>query len=241
MIENLPKLIAHRGASMWAPENTLTALSQAHAMGATWVECDVMLTQDGAPIIFHDEKLNRTTNGKGLVSEHTLSEIELLNAGVWFGEGFNEEGVPTLRQWLELAAQLNMGVNLELKGNDQNAESLAKVVHEGLAKYWSDDCPTPLISSGSFACLRAMRAIDPHAQLGLISDLWRDDWRQVLQTLGCVSWHVEQHDLGAEQVAAITNAGYAALAFTVNEMEHAEKLLQWGATSVFSDNPQLLD
>src|SRR5476651_1884741 len=95
------KLIAHRGASAVAPENTLIALEKAHELGAAWIEADVRLTLDNEVIIFHDDTLNRCTNGRGLVRKTPYSVIAGLDAGSWFSPAYAGEKVSTLDQWLQ--------------------------------------------------------------------------------------------------------------------------------------------
>ncbi len=95
------KVVAHRGASKFAPENTITAFLKAAEMGADYAEMDVRQTKDGHFIIIHDASIRRTTNGKGLVAEMTLEEIKALDAGAWFGKEFAGENVPTLREVLQ--------------------------------------------------------------------------------------------------------------------------------------------
>jgi glycerophosphoryl diester phosphodiesterase len=83
------RIIAHRGASGYAPENTMAAFDRAVSMGVTEVETDVCLTKDAALILFHDNTLERTTNGSGLPEEHTLAELKQLDAGSWRDAGLS--------------------------------------------------------------------------------------------------------------------------------------------------------
>jgi glycerophosphoryl diester phosphodiesterase len=93
---------AHRGGGLYAPENTLASIEAAVARGATWVELDVRYTADGVPVVFHDETVDRTTNGTGLLEDFTLAELQALDAGSWFGAAFAATTVPTLEQALAL-------------------------------------------------------------------------------------------------------------------------------------------
>ena len=82
----LPKVIAHRGSSGIAPENTLASLHLAGQQGIKWVEIDVMLSADGIPVIFHDNDLSRTTDGEGLIHKTSLAQLQQLDAGSWKGD-----------------------------------------------------------------------------------------------------------------------------------------------------------
>jgi glycerophosphoryl diester phosphodiesterase len=88
MALKLPKIIGHRGAADYAPENTIEGIHTAADMGVEWVELDVKLTKDQVPVLFHDETLERTTNSAGNVRDFTLSELKELDAGSWFSDGF---------------------------------------------------------------------------------------------------------------------------------------------------------
>ncbi|MEM9069961.1 MAG: glycerophosphodiester phosphodiesterase [Myxococcota bacterium] len=115
-------LIAHRGGAQRWPENTLFAFQKAYDLGYRWIETDVHLSADGEVVIFHDETLERTTNGKGAVSQRTLAELKTLDAGCRFERGetrpYAERGlrIPTLEEALALAPDLRL--NLEMKGRD---------------------------------------------------------------------------------------------------------------------------
>ena len=97
-----PLVIAHRGASGSAPENTLVATQKALEMGADMVEIDLHMSKDGEVMVIHDATLKRTTNGTGLVKDHTLEELKKLDAGAWFHEDFAGEPLPTLAEFLTL-------------------------------------------------------------------------------------------------------------------------------------------
>lgn len=107
-------VIAHRGASAYAPENTLAAFRLADEMGADWFELDCMLTKDNAVIVSHDGDLDRCTNGQGPVAEKTLAELKALDAGSWKAPKFTGEPMPTLAEALELARD-HIGVYVEIK------------------------------------------------------------------------------------------------------------------------------
>ncbi len=99
-----PLVVAHRGASALAPENTLAAFRLALEGGAAAVECDVHLSADGAPVVIHDARVDRTTSGTGQVASLTLDELRRLDAGAWFGPAFAGERVPTLGEVVGVCA-----------------------------------------------------------------------------------------------------------------------------------------
>ena len=107
----MPAVVAHRGASAAAPENTLAAMRRAAEMGARWAECDVRLSADGVPVVIHDGTLDRTTDGRGALAAHTAAELARLDAGSWRDAAFAGEPVPTLAALLEEARRLGLGLN----------------------------------------------------------------------------------------------------------------------------------
>jgi len=240
---HLPSLIAHRGASQFAPENTLVALRQASAMGATWVEFDVCLTLDKVPVVIHDITLDRTTDGAGLVFDRTYAELQQLDAGSWFAADFAGTKIPSLDQWLSCAVDLGMGINLEIKGDVTAIDELVSQVLISLERHWPSRLPSPIISSASIVCLQSLRRQAPYSDLnlGLISDEWLPDWQKVLTELSCRSWHLNYKLLSDERVDAILTEGYRVLAYTVNSAKVAHKLFDMGVAAVFSDNPLLLE
>lgn len=110
----MTKVIAHRGASAVAPENTLAAFEAALDAGVDGIELDVQMTRDGHLVVIHDPVLERTTDGTGFVKDFTLEELKRLDAGAWFDERFRGQSIPTLTEVFELIRGRCM-LNLELK------------------------------------------------------------------------------------------------------------------------------
>lgn len=111
-----PLVVAHRGSSALAPENTLAAFRRAIEDGADAIELDVRLTRDEEVIVFHDSTLRRTTDGRGRVEEQTLSKLRELTAGRWYGRQFAVEQIPTLAEVFQLVRE-SVGINIELKSD----------------------------------------------------------------------------------------------------------------------------
>lgn len=115
--EEEPTVIAHRGASSVAPENTLAAFSRAIALGADYFELDVQASRDDSLMVIHDAALDRTTDGRGQVSETTYAELRTLDAGSWFDPRFAGEKIPTLREALALAkGKIKVAVEIKADG-----------------------------------------------------------------------------------------------------------------------------
>ncbi|MFJ1895611.1 glycerophosphodiester phosphodiesterase [Streptomyces sp. NPDC088115] len=118
-----PLVISHRGASAYAPENTLAAVDRAHALGFEWVENDIQFTKDGVLVVIHDTGLKRTTDAEEVfpdrapwaVKDFTAAEIARLDAGSWFGARYAGTRVPTLRQYLERVEHNHQSLLMEIK------------------------------------------------------------------------------------------------------------------------------
>lgn len=240
MILDLPQVIAHRGAPQLAPENTIPAFIKAQQHNATWVEFDVMLTKDNVPIIFHDENLLRITGLNQLVIETPYATIKNLDAGKWLHSDFSGTRIPTFEEFLQKAAELKLGINIELKPAGNREEILAEKVLALLKKMWPTALPSPLISCFSAEALIALKIHGCTYPIAYNTYSWHDDCRKIAAALGCYSIHMHQKEITQERVAENTRHNLKTLVYTVNEKSTALKLLDLGITAVFSDIPNLL-
>jgi glycerophosphoryl diester phosphodiesterase len=231
----LPRVIGHRGAAAAAPENTLASLRKARNLGATWVEFDVKLTRDGVPVLMHDERLERTTSGRGQVAHTSLEELEKLDAGGWFGPAFRGERVPTFEAALALCAELGLGINVEIKPCPGREVETARVAVEVLRRDWPAAMPAPLISSFERVCLAVARDLAPELPRGYLAGGLPLRWREKLATYGCRTLHLSARRIGARQRAAVLAAGVPLLLYTVNQPSRARRLLEAGVAAIFTD------
>jgi glycerophosphoryl diester phosphodiesterase len=236
----LPPVIGHRGAAAHGPENTLAGLRKAKALGCRWVEFDVRLTADGQPVLLHDNRLERTTDGRGRVSALSLAAVRRHDAGRWFHSSFAGERVPTLEEAVMLLAELGLGANVELKAARGKEAATGGVVAELVARTWPADPTRLLISSFQQGALAAARDRAPHIARGILFRRVPKNWRKVAAGLGCVTIHADQQRLRPAVISEIRRAGYPLLAYTVNDPERAKILFDFGVKSVFSDVPDRL-
>ena len=232
---NSPKIIAHRGASGDAPENTLAAMRRAKALGANWVEFDVQLTADGQAVVFHDDELDRTTDGSGPLVEKTLAEIKQLDAGGWFGAEFTGERVPTVRELLQCLLEQGLAMNVEIKATFDKARQLVSVLSAILKTDWPAGLTPPLISSFDWRCLSLARELNLNYPMSILMHEWRTDWLENAKALHCVSVNVNEAILTKLRVEEIKQAGYDLLAYTVNTLSRARQLHDWGVDGFFID------
>jgi glycerophosphoryl diester phosphodiesterase len=233
-------VIGHRGAARCAPENTLAGLRRARQLGCAWVEFDVRLTGDGVPILLHDDRLERTTNGFGAAAALPLAAVRNFDAGRWFGSSFIGERVPTLEETVAELAAFGLGANVELKASRGRAAATGRAAAGLLARLWPARLPPVLVSSFLGAALAAAREVAPEFMFGLLFRSVPRDWRRRVEALGCTTVHADHRRLRPAIVAEIRDCGYPVLAYTVNDAARAATLYSWGVASVFSDVPHLL-
>lgn len=238
-------IIAHRGDSAHAPENTLAAFRAAIAAGADMVEFDVGLTRDLVPVILHDATLDRTTDGRGKLSAHTLDEIVRLDAGAWFGPQFAGERIPSLDAALDLLTgriQINIEVKpevLEQVGPEQAAALVLDPVRaRGLLA-------AVLFSSFAPAVLDAIRAAEPAARVGVLADRGYPlpAIAARLRELGAASYNPDERDLTPDLAAMVHAAGALLLPWARrgrNTEAAMRRALELGADGFFADDPALL-
>lgn len=160
------EIIAHRGFSAEAPENTVAALLAGVDAGADAVEFDLHTAGDGTPVLLHDESLRRTTNGRGRVTDLSADELASLDAGRWFADDFAGEPVPTLEAALAAVADPAIRVYAELKGH-RRIEDLGGVVETVRA---AGRMGSTVFISMDWTALDYVRQLEPHALLGYIVD-----------------------------------------------------------------------
>ena len=129
------KIWAHRGASGYAPENTMEAFTLAVQMGADGVELDVQLTKDGQIVVIHDERIDRTTDGTGSVKDYTYEELKKFNAAVNFGNVTEFQPIPTFEEYCAWIAETNIETNIEIKTGCYYYEDIEKKTLDMVHKY----------------------------------------------------------------------------------------------------------
>ena len=239
---DLPPIIGHRGTAGLAPENTLIGIRRAHEEGASWVEFDVKLTADDVPILMHDDRLGRTTDGRGKVALATFDEIRTLDAGSWFAPAFAGERVPTLRATLELCIELGLGMNVELKPCPGREEETARIAMATLDDAWPDrlNLPSPLISSFDEKALAAAMAFAPDRLRGCLVTRVPRSWPTRMERFGCRTLNVSNRWIRKAHVEAAMQAGVPVLVYTVDDPGRAQALLDMGVTSIFTDRVDLM-
>ncbi|WP_025899490.1 glycerophosphoryl diester phosphodiesterase [Sneathiella glossodoripedis] len=233
---NMPRIIAHRGASGLAPENTLAAIDLAAKLGIRSVEIDVMITADNQCVICHDHNVRRCTNGEGKVRLKTLSEIKELDAGSWFSSEFKGEKIPTLSEAMKLIAEREMSVNLEIKPLDGWQVPTAEIVCAELKRLQSQ-LPPLLISSFNIESLQVVNKLLPDVPIGYLSDTLPHNWKERLSAVNAASLHMDCDFINRDIVNEVHEASIRLLTYTLNDPAKAKQFLGWGVDGIITDFP----
>jgi glycerophosphoryl diester phosphodiesterase len=218
--------IGHRGAGGHEPENTILSVEKAIRLGASWVEVDVQFV-DGRLVVFHDERLERTTDGSGLISEKTWDYLRSLNAG-------KGQRIPTLK---EIFATLRgrAGLNIELKG-PHTSEPVTRSIQEQVLQGWRYE--DILVSSFDHRRLLNVKRMDPQVQTGALITAISADTAAFAQTLGCYSVHPSIEIVHEAFVDDAHHRGLKVFVYTVNETEDMARMRLMGVDGVFTDYPE---
>jgi glycerophosphoryl diester phosphodiesterase len=217
--------IGHRGACGYAPENTLPAFELAIEMGCPWIELDVYHV-DGELLVIHDDTLERTTNGKGHVMDHSVSYLRSLDAG-------DGQQIPKLEEVIELVDH-RAGINVELKGPN-TAEAVVKAIHRYQARGWSSD--EFLISSFQHQELSVVREFDQVLNLGALFGKSVDGFLEKTLRLDAYSVNLDLRSCQESLVNQAHAAGLKVFVYTVNRETDIERMLQLRVDGVFTNYP----
>ncbi len=232
--------LGHRGASYDAPENTLPAFRLAAEMGAEGIELDVQLSKDGAVVIIHDFRVDKTTDGQGLVKAKTLAELEKLDAGRYFGEPFVGTAVPTLSE-LFMAMGPVLLYNIELKTLSFTNRGLEAEVLRLIEDHNLQD-RTMVSSFNPFALRRAYQT-NPKIKRGL---LWAPNlpvhlrWQLFRAAAKPNMFHPYWEATTPALVKQEHDRGLLVNVWTCNEPEAMRRLIGMGVDAIMTDRPDLL-
>ncbi len=263
-----PLVIAHRGASACAPENTLAAFSLAAELGADCFELDCSLSRDGQVAVLHDARVDRTTSGSGEVAHLDMAALQALDAGSWKDARFAGERIPTLAQALQRATELRVGVYVEVKSWENQAglmlrwlrdEALPERVVEAIdaaepqtlnlvravldtveRSGWRDHV---VVQSFSPVVCAAVRAAAPHLPVALLGAAENAlAWGRLYalgQLCGCRGINVCADNLSEAYIEAIHRAGKTVAVWTVDDEDAMRRFAQWGVDGIITNRPDV--
>ncbi|MBN1402109.1 MAG: glycerophosphodiester phosphodiesterase [Anaerolineae bacterium] len=232
-----PLVIAHRGARDMAPENTLAAFAAAIDAGADGIELDVTRCASGEIVVIHDDRVDRTTDGSGLVSQLPWAALRELDAGSWFGAPFAGERIPLLEQVFELVRGA-VRINVEIKGMRRRGDGLEEEVAVMIARH--SLAPWVLISSFNPWALWRIKAGAPALQRGLLYapgqplPLARGWARHLVRPHAL---HPRMDLVDGAYIAWARRQGYRVNVWTVNEDAAIERMIALGVDGIITDRP----
>jgi glycerophosphoryl diester phosphodiesterase len=232
-----PILFAHRGASAYAPENTLEAFQLAFQQGADGIELDVKLSADGEVVVIHDATLERTTNGHGRVESLPLIKLRSLDTGSYFSEDFRGAKIPTLKEVFKIAGGIGI-INIELTNYSTPHDTLVQKVCElvrshGLQKR---------VLFSSFLAHNLVKAAGqlPEVPRGLLAlPGWKGAWARSFGFMfgDYHALHSHLSDADPQQIQRVHRLKRRAHVWTANTEEEVRRLKDWDVDGIFTDDP----
>ncbi|MEO3783681.1 glycerophosphodiester phosphodiesterase family protein [Actinocorallia sp. B10E7] len=228
-------VIAHRGASAAAPENTLAAQDLALRAGADLIENDVQPSSDGVPFVLHDSTVDRTTDGTGAIRNRTSAYLKTLDAGSWFSPQYAGERMPTLAEQLADLRARGGRLLLEIKGSHTKAQ-VAKIIEVIRAQQMT---PHVFVQSFDTASLRYVRELAPELPLGLLRSTLDADPAAVAADLGLTAYNPSASALLARPsaITALHNADIAVMAWTSDSPTQWTSLEAAGVDGIITNKP----
>lgn len=227
-------IIAHRGASGSAPENTLVSFSKAMNAGADFIELDIHLSKDGELIVMHDETVNRTTNGKGKIKDLALEQIKCLDAGSWFGIKFKGLAVPALDEVFQLSGG-KIKLLIEVKGSPRKYPGIEKKLVETINKYDAEDwC---IVQSFDDEILKNISRLDSSITLHqlVVGRVFPLNMPPFIRAV-----NPNHHFVSGKKIERIHSQGRKIFVWTVNEEKKMKKLISLGVDGIITNYPEKL-
>jgi glycerophosphoryl diester phosphodiesterase len=233
-----PLVIAHRGASSIAPENTLPAFEAAVAQGADGIELDVKLSRDGVLVVHHDQTLDRTTNGSGPISHWDWTDLQTLEAGTYFADEYRGVGIPSLEEVFKTFGDQTL-YNLELTEYQRPRTEITSKTIELVIEHQLER--NVLYSSfNPLELMRAARRVERSALALLMHSATPSAIRILIKLLTPHKvYHPENSMVDETLVTSIHRSNQRINVWTVNVESRMRALLQWGVDGLITDDPAL--
>ena len=239
----MSKVCGHRGAAFFKPENTIPSFQWCVDNKIAWAECDVQLTKDNIPIIFHDESLERISNAKIILKETLYDEIKSIDAGSWFSKKFSNEKIPTLEELLLFSKSNDLNLNLELKFyepvDNKYRQKLVRSVFSAIKK--TQTTKQILISSFDFKSLKHSRQLSNNIPLGLLFETLPSNWHSKANEIRTSTIHLDYEKTSIGQIKEISDKSFKPFVFTCNNPKKINMLWRFGLAGVITDNPLIYE
>lgn len=219
-----------------APENTLAAFRVGQANGYRMMEYDVKLSADNVPVLLHDDTIDRTSDSTGRAASMTLNDLLRHDFGAWHASMYAGEPLPTLYSVAAYTRANNLHSNIEIKPCPGRESATGSVVAAAARTLWSGATLPPLLSSFSEEALAAACDAAPDLPRALlIENELPSDWQSRIRRLKCRGLNLNHTVVTHDLVQEITAMGYWLAVWTVNDLERAQLLLDWGCHAVVTD------
>lgn len=218
--------IGHRGAASYEPENTLRSFQKAIELEVDMIELDIRKTKDGKIVVMHDAKVNRTTNGKGLVKSYTFDQIRKLDAG-------KGEKIPTLEEVISLV-EGKCGIVIELKEPDTEKEVVELINEKNIES-------RVIIVSFYPPILKTVRSLYPDVRLGILANKVPKYYLKVIKGMDVDYAMIRKDKLKREYVDNLHKIGLKVGAWTVDDKKYFKKLIDMGVDAIASNKPDILN
>lgn len=235
--------VAHRGATGYAPENTIAAFDLAVEMKADYIEIDVQRSKDGKLVLIHDTTVDRTTDGTGKVGDLTFDQLRSLDAGSWKGEQFAGEQIPTFEEILE-RYRGKVGILIELKAPELYSgieEQVAEALKErNLDKPQNEKI---IIQSFNFESMKKVNDLLPKVPVGVLTSNRADTTAEALQEFSTYAdWFNPSYGIVTEElVNQVHSLGMKIGSWTVRSQEAADFLFEMNVDAIITDYPDYVD
>ncbi|WP_347862802.1 glycerophosphodiester phosphodiesterase [Salimicrobium sp. PL1-032A] len=233
----LTHIIAHRGASGYAPENTMAAFRLAEKMGADGVETDVQLTKDGVPVLIHDENVRRTTNGTGFVQDYTFDELRKLDTGSWFSSEFTGLQIPSLEELLQWIIDRPLFLHLELKTDVIPYTHIEKKVYTLLRNYHMLE--RTCMSSFNENTLAVIKDLNPSVRTAFLTSTNMRKLIPFVSSIPADDLHIKHTLLSRKLVQRGNKNRVEMRVYTVNKPALIRKCFQLSCAGIFTDVPDI--
>jgi glycerophosphoryl diester phosphodiesterase len=234
-----PLIVAHRGCSGAAPENTLAAFQMAASLGADMIELDVRMSRDGELMVIHDRRVDRTTNGSGSVFRKSAADLQALDAGSWYARRFTGERIPALRNVFRLLPR-RIGLNIEVKTDgDRRRSGLLAQKLGGLIRKESYDRQV-LVSSFDHRFLLAFHLRYPSVPTGALYLAVRDFGKKpsrIGRRIGAHAFICSRAQVRKRLVTDAHTHRMLVAVYGVNHRSQLARMLELGVDAVITDHP----
>lgn len=232
----MTKIIAHRGSAGTHPENTMPAFEEALRVGADGLELDVQMTKDGVLVLIHDEKVDRTSDGKGWVKDFTFAEIRQLDFGVTFSEAFAGTRIPTLEEVLARFGGTALEFHIELKNGIVRYPGLEDKVMALVQEYGLEERVT--LSSFNHYSLVDIHRSCPHMKTAILfMEGLYEPWHYA-RSIGASALHCNLPVAVPEFLQGAALDGMPVRPFIVNNETHIKNLILARCDGIFTDYPE---